>query len=140
VSRFTAVSLLSGAGELDWGFKEVGLSLIFANDALKPAVRTCARIFDLRLDSRIFIKALMSMDSRSIMHRSIYDILYKKVAEAENPEVAFGRSALIVAKIAEYGKLGCILARMRQKVADQTPKELSPVLTSLDGGNGSGGL
>ena len=45
-----------------------------------------------------FIKALTALDSRGVIRRKIYDVLYKlyglSVAEAEEPEVAFGHAAL----------------------------------------------
>jgi hypothetical protein len=47
-----------------------------------------------------FIKVLTVMDNRGTIRRSIYDILYKlyglEVAEAKDPEVAFGHAALSI--------------------------------------------
>jgi DNA (cytosine-5)-methyltransferase 1 len=43
------VSLFSGAGGLDWGFKESGYSIIFANDILEPATLTYSKNFGLKL-------------------------------------------------------------------------------------------
>ena len=49
VRRYNVVSLFSGAGGLDWGFKEAGFSLIFANDVLLSVARTYSRNFGLKL-------------------------------------------------------------------------------------------
>jgi hypothetical protein len=47
-----------------------------------------------------FIKALNSLDSRGSLRRNIYDILYKlyglTVAEAQDPDIAFGHAALSI--------------------------------------------
>jgi DNA (cytosine-5)-methyltransferase 1 len=51
VSRYTVVSLFSGAGGLDLGFVQTGLyRIVFANDILEPAVMTYSRNFGLKLD------------------------------------------------------------------------------------------
>jgi DNA (cytosine-5)-methyltransferase 1 len=51
VSRYTVVSLFSGAGGLDLGFVQTGLyRIIFANDILEPAMMTYSRNFGLKLD------------------------------------------------------------------------------------------
>lgn len=42
------VSLFSGAGGLDLGFKLSGFSVVFANDVLEPPMRTYARAFGLK--------------------------------------------------------------------------------------------
>ena len=47
-----------------------------------------------------FIKALIALDSKGVIRGKIYDILYKlyglSVAEAEEPEIAFGHAALSI--------------------------------------------
>lgn len=43
------VSLFSGAGGLDWGFREAGFEIVFANDVLAHAVATYSRNFGLRV-------------------------------------------------------------------------------------------
>jgi DNA (cytosine-5)-methyltransferase 1 len=51
VSRYTVVSLFSGAGGLDLGFVQTGLyRIVFANDILEPAMMTYSRNFGLKLD------------------------------------------------------------------------------------------
>lgn len=51
MSRYTVVSLFSGAGGLDLGFVQTGLyRIVFANDILEPAVMTYSRNFGLKLD------------------------------------------------------------------------------------------
>jgi len=51
VSRYTVVSLFSGAGGLDLGFAQTGLyRIVFANDILEPAVVTYSRNFGLKLE------------------------------------------------------------------------------------------
>jgi DNA (cytosine-5)-methyltransferase 1 len=51
VSRYTVVSLFSGAGGLDLGFVQTGLyRIVFANDILEPAVVTYSRNFGLKLE------------------------------------------------------------------------------------------
>lgn len=48
--KFSAVSLFSGAGGLDLGFARSGFfEVVFANDVLLPAVRTCSSNLELRL-------------------------------------------------------------------------------------------
>ncbi|MEM4029771.1 MAG: DNA cytosine methyltransferase [Thermofilaceae archaeon] len=46
---FKVVSLFSGAGGLDWGFREAGFEVVFANDVLEAPMRTYSRNFGLRL-------------------------------------------------------------------------------------------
>lgn len=46
---FKEVSLFSGAGGFDWGFKEIGFEIVFANDVLKTPMRTHTRNFKLNL-------------------------------------------------------------------------------------------
>lgn len=46
---FNVVSLFSGAGGLDWGFREAGFEVVFANDVLEAPMRTYSRNFGLRL-------------------------------------------------------------------------------------------
>jgi len=47
-----------------------------------------------------FVKTLISVDSRGIIRKRIYDILYRlyglSIAEAEEPEIAFGHAALSI--------------------------------------------
>ena len=51
MSRYTVVSLFSGAGGLDLGFVQTGLyRIVFANDILEPAVVTYSRNFGLKLE------------------------------------------------------------------------------------------
>lgn len=51
MSRYTVVSLFSGAGGLDLGFVQAGLyRIVFANDILEPAVMTYSRNFGLKLE------------------------------------------------------------------------------------------
>jgi DNA (cytosine-5)-methyltransferase 1 len=45
---FSVVSLFSGAGGLDWGFKEAGFDILFANDVLEHATETYSRNFGLK--------------------------------------------------------------------------------------------
>ncbi|MEM4975953.1 MAG: DNA cytosine methyltransferase, partial [Desulfurococcaceae archaeon] len=49
MTRLRVVSLFSGAGGLDWGFREVGFEVVFANDVLEAPMRTYSRNFGLRL-------------------------------------------------------------------------------------------
>ena len=51
MGRFKVVSLFSGAGGLDWGFKEAGFEIVLANDILEPAALTYSRNFGLKLSS-----------------------------------------------------------------------------------------
>ncbi|MGC9106627.1 MAG: DNA cytosine methyltransferase [Infirmifilum sp.] len=46
--RFRAVSLFSGAGGLDWGFKEAGFDIVFANDVLGHMTKTYSLNFGLK--------------------------------------------------------------------------------------------
>ncbi|MEM4846855.1 MAG: DNA cytosine methyltransferase [Thermosphaera sp.] len=46
---FKVVSLFSGAGGLDWGFREAGFEIVFANDVLEAPMRTYSRNFGLKL-------------------------------------------------------------------------------------------
>ncbi|MEM4640463.1 MAG: DNA cytosine methyltransferase [Thermofilum sp.] len=49
MTRLRVVSLFSGAGGLDWGFREAGFEIVFANDVLEAPMRTYSRNFGLRL-------------------------------------------------------------------------------------------
>lgn len=49
MAEFKIASLFSGAGGLDWGFKETGYRIVFANEILRPAVLTYSRNFGLKL-------------------------------------------------------------------------------------------
>ncbi|MEM3647162.1 MAG: DNA cytosine methyltransferase [Thermofilum sp.] len=46
---FKVISLFSGAGGLDWGFREAGFEVVFANDVLEAPMRTYSRNFRLKL-------------------------------------------------------------------------------------------
>ncbi|MEM0049745.1 MAG: DNA cytosine methyltransferase [Zestosphaera sp.] len=49
MGKLKTVSLFSGAGGLDWGFKEAGFEILFANDVKEAAALTYSHNFGLKL-------------------------------------------------------------------------------------------
>ncbi|MEM0345797.1 MAG: DNA cytosine methyltransferase [Thermofilaceae archaeon] len=50
MASLRAASLFSGAGGLDWGFRELGFDIVFASDVRGSAAETYARNFGLRVE------------------------------------------------------------------------------------------
>ena len=67
--------------------------LIREEEVAKLLLEVKEKIYD-------FIKTLTALDSKNVIRKKIYDVLYKlyglSVAEAEEPEVAFGHAALSI--------------------------------------------
>ena len=62
MNKYTVVSLFSGAGGFDLGFKQVGFEIVFANDNFKQAVETYRR----NIGNHIVEKDILELKSSEI--------------------------------------------------------------------------